>query len=279
MRPIRLIACIALAVPVVYCFNAICRAPAVSAAPGVSIPQSHSRGDEVAVSRNRSPELPPIPLLHAAAHLVLVDVVVTDKDKAVHGLDRSHFHIFDNGHERPIANFDEHRPPSESAVAAASGVAAAPVAEQLPPNTYSNAPIYSQTGTLNVLLLDSLNTPGMVANWDVRQQMLEYVSHIPRGTPLAIFTLGSRLQLAQGFTTDMGQLTKGARKPEGCGPDKFSGQTAPDADKFEDKMISQLLPISEASNDGQRGSNGCSSFVSWLGRPKIPPRIPIGGWS
>ncbi len=201
MRPIRLVACIALTVLVVFCLNAICRTPAVSAAPGAPVPQSHSRGMQ-SQSQEQEPPSSPTPVLRTAANLVLLDVVVTDKDKAVHGLDRSHFHIFDNGHERTIANFDEHQPP------AASGVAAAPVTEQLPPNIYTNAPVYPQTGTLNVLLLDSLNTPGMVADWDVRRQMLEYVSHIPRGTPLAIFTLGSRLQLAQGFTTDMGQLTK-----------------------------------------------------------------------
>jgi hypothetical protein len=49
-------------------------------------------------------------LLHTDANLVLLDVVVTDRGNPVHGLDRSRFHVLEDGHEQPIASFDEHRP-------------------------------------------------------------------------------------------------------------------------------------------------------------------------
>ena len=248
MRPIRLIACITLTVVVVCSLNAICHAPAVSAAPGAPAPQSHSRGLQ-SPSEEQEPATSPMPVLRTGANLVLVDVMVTEKDKAVHGLDKSHFHIFDNGHEQTIANFDEHRPPPE--------LGAAPVTEELPPNTYTNAPVYPQTGTLNVLLLDSLNTPTFVANMDVRRQMLEYMSHIPPGTPLAIFTLGSRLQLVQGFTTDTSLLNKALAIPK-AGPEK-SPINDLDADKVEDERIANFV-----ANNPAPGIGGVQTLMRWM---------------
>ncbi len=248
MRPIRLIASTTLAVLVVYSLSAICRVPAVSAAPGAPAPQSHSRGLQ-SPSDEQEPATSPVPVLRTGANLVLVDVVVTDRDKSVHGLDKSHFHIFDNGHEQTIANFEEHRPPPDAA--------AAPVIEKLPPNTYTNAPVYPQTGTLNVLLLDSLNTATLVANMDVRRQMLEYMSHIPPGTPLAIFTLGSRLRLAQGFTTDVSLLTKALASPK-AGPEK-SPINDLDADKVEDERLANLV-----ANNPAPGIGGVQTLMRWM---------------
>jgi hypothetical protein len=47
-------------------------------------------------------------VLHVTTTLVLVDVVVTSQGKAVHGLNRNQFHIFENGREQRITSFDEH---------------------------------------------------------------------------------------------------------------------------------------------------------------------------
>ena len=49
-------------------------------------------------------------VMRTNANLVLVDVVVTDKDKAVLGLDRQRFHIFEDGHEQVITSFAERSP-------------------------------------------------------------------------------------------------------------------------------------------------------------------------
>jgi VWFA-related protein len=137
--------------------------------------------------------------LHANANLVLVDVVVTERGNAVHGLDKSRFHVFEDGREQTITSFDEHKP--------AELPASAPRRVSLPPNTYSNVPIYPEATAVNVLLLDGLNTP-MADQMYVRQQMLQYMGKIQPGTSLAIFTLSSRLRLIEGFTTDIAQLTK-----------------------------------------------------------------------
>ena len=105
-------------------------------------------------------------VLHVTANLVLVDVVVTEKGKAVHGLDRSKFHLFEDGREQTIVNFDEHRP--------AAVPAALPALPVLPPHTYNNVPAYPATGVVNVLLLDGLNTPA-TDQIRARQQMIEYL--------------------------------------------------------------------------------------------------------
>ena len=142
-------------------------------------------------------------MLHATSSLVLVDVVVTDHGKPVHGIDRSRFHVFEDGHEQVIASFEEHQPAAASPQAAA----AAARISALPPHTYTNISPYPDNGTVNVLLLDALNTP--TANQqEARRQMIEYLGKIPVGTPIAIFTLASHLQLVTGFTTDAAYLAK-----------------------------------------------------------------------
>jgi VWFA-related protein len=137
-------------------------------------------------------------VLRSNAQLVLVDVAVTNHDRPVEGLSRDRFHVFEDGHEQPLASFEEFAP-------AAKVTVAEPPA--LPPNTYSNVPTYPDTGAVNVLLLDALNTPASDQE-QVRRAMIGYLGSIKPGTPLAIFTLSSRLRMAAGFTTDGASLLK-----------------------------------------------------------------------
>lgn len=145
----------------------------------------------------------PTAVVHATSSLVLVDVVVTDHGKPVHGIDRSRFHLFEDGHEQAIVSFEEHRPPTAPPNAAAARALIA----ALPPHTYTNVSPYPDTGVVNVLLLDALNTP-MADQQEERKEMIEYLGKIPPGTPIAIFTLASHLQLVSGFTTDAAYLAK-----------------------------------------------------------------------
>ncbi len=121
---------------------------------------------------------------------------MTDHDKLVKGLDRSRFHVFEDGHEVPISSFEENEPPASVEIAKAP---------TLPPGTYSNVPVYPESSAVNVLLLDALNTP-MGDQEQVRRQMIAYLSTIKPGTALAIFTLSSRLRMVVGFTTDVTKL-------------------------------------------------------------------------
>jgi VWFA-related protein len=129
--------------------------------------------------------------------------VVTDHGKPVRNLDRGRFHVLENNKEQPISAFDEHEPsPAPVDAAAIKAQIAA-----LPPNTYTNVPIYPDAGVVNVLLLDALNTP-MVNQAEARRQMIQYLDTIRPGTSLAVFTLTSQLRLVEGFTTDAARLSK-----------------------------------------------------------------------
>jgi VWFA-related protein len=147
----------------------------------------------------------PSSVLQSNANLVLVDVVATDRGTPVLNIPRDRFHIFENGKERPIVAFDLHRPNPDAASVKAQAAALQAQIASLPPHTYTNLPVYPDTGTINVLLLDALNTP-MADQAEARRQMIDYMSNIPPGTPTAIFTLASHLQMIEGFTVDAAKL-------------------------------------------------------------------------
>ena len=143
------------------------------------------------------------PALRASSSLVLVDVVATGHDKPIHGLDRSRFHVFEDGNEQTIFSFDEHEP------AGAPPAFLAPAA--LPPNTYTNLPAYPEASAVNVLLLDALNTP-TGEQMQVRRKMIDYLGTVKSGTSLAIFTLGTELRIVTQFTSDPAALVSLLRK-------------------------------------------------------------------
>jgi VWFA-related protein len=144
-----------------------------------------------------------VPVIRTETNLVLVDVVVDAKGAAVHGIDMKRFHLLEDGKERPLLSVDEHRPGDAlGAGSAAQNSGPSPV---LAEHVITNKPQYPSTAAVNVLLLDGLNT-AVKDQARARQQMLDYLGTIAPGTPLAIFTLTSRLRLVQGFTTDPGAL-------------------------------------------------------------------------
>jgi len=134
--------------------------------------------------------------LHAKVQVVVVDVVVTDsKGEPATGLQKGDFEVLEEGKPQTIASFEEH-------------VGVAPTEMKLPPmppNVYTNFPITKTADSVNVLLLDALNTPVRDQTY-VHQQMLKYLGTIPPGTRVAIFTLASRLRMIQGVTSDTKEL-------------------------------------------------------------------------
>jgi VWFA-related protein len=126
------------------------------------------------------------------ARLVVVDVVVTDhNDEPIAGLHKEDFQILEDGKPQPISVFEEH-------------TGAAPVAAKtpaLPPHAFTNLPRADVPDTLNILLLDGLNTPIQDQAY-VRKKMIAYLAGIHPGARLAIFTLGLQMRLVQGFTSD-----------------------------------------------------------------------------
>jgi VWFA-related protein len=177
------------------------------------------------------------PMFHAQSRLVLVDVVVTDHDKPEKGLDRSRFHVFEDGHELPIASFEENQPPPSVELAEPPA---------LPANTYSNLPVYPQTGAVNVLLLDALNTP-MSDQAQLRRQMIQYLSTIKPGTAMAVFTLSSQLRMAAGFTTDIEKLRQALDNRKSIG--RSNGEVGADSSEGISSNLTQAASAMANNND------------------------------
>ncbi len=134
--------------------------------------------------------------IQSKVKVAVVDVVVTkDKDEPVTGLHKEDFEVFEDGKPQTISTFEEHHgvPPTLTKL------------PPMPPHVYTNFPVTKTADSVNVLLLDALNTPTRDQTF-VRQQMIKYLGTIPPGTRVAIFTLASRLRMLQGITTDSSEL-------------------------------------------------------------------------
>lgn len=136
-----------------------------------------------------------IPSIKVDTRAVVVDVVVTKgNDEAVLALHKEDFQVKEDGKPVAIDYFEEH-----TAKALPPG-ALAPL-PKMPPDVYTNVPPVPESDSVNVLLLDSLNTEKQDQSY-VHQQILTFLKNMQPGTRCAIFTLGSKLRFVQGFTTD-----------------------------------------------------------------------------
>src|SRR5581483_3550750 len=137
-----------------------------------------------------------LPTFKAKARLVLLDVVVTNnKGEPVTGLKKEDFEVIEDGRPQSVSAFEEHKgaPPTQIKL------------PPMPPNVYTNFPMVQSADSVNVILLDALNTPTSDQVY-VHKQMIKYVKSIPPGTRVAIFTLASRLRMLQGITSDSSLL-------------------------------------------------------------------------
>lgn len=137
-----------------------------------------------------------VPTFQSKVNVVLVDVVVTDsKDEPVTGLGKKDFEISEDGKPQTISTFEEHKGVRINAAKL----------PPMPPDVYTNFPPMKTTDSVNILLLDALNT--RVADQSfVRSQLTRYLTTVEPGTRLAVFVLTSRLRMIQSLTTDSGLL-------------------------------------------------------------------------
>jgi VWFA-related protein len=144
------------------------------------------------LSQSVQPEPAPAETLHASTQLVIVDVVVEDKSgHPIHGLTRDNFVLTEQKKPQTVRNFEEH--------SAASEKKPGPPMPQMPPGVFTDYTPFAPDSTLNILLIDALNTP-MKDQIFVREQLLDYIKHEKPGTDVAIFGLTNRLVMLQGFT-------------------------------------------------------------------------------
>jgi VWFA-related protein len=147
-----------------------------------------------AQTATQAPSPPETPVLRVSTELVVIDVVVEDKSgNPVHGLTQKDFELVEGKVPQNVRHFEEHstlNPPAPG-----------PAFPRMPPGTYTDYTPVAPTGTLNILLLDALNTP-MKDQSFVRSQLQDYLKHADPGTRIAIFGLSSSLVMLQGFTSD-----------------------------------------------------------------------------
>jgi VWFA-related protein len=137
----------------------------------------------------------PTTTLKLNVRTVLVDVVVTDKDnRAVPGLKKEDFQVLEDGKPQTISFFE----PNFAADPSAANAAPAP---HLPPNFFTNVPPVAPNNSVNLLLMDALNTQ-LADQAVVHKQMVKYLGSIPPGIRIGVFLLSERLRIIQGFTQD-----------------------------------------------------------------------------
>jgi VWFA-related protein len=165
-----------------------------------------------------------LPTFKSKVRIVLVDVTVTNsKGDPISDLRKEDFNIAEDGQPQAIASFEEHK-------------GAPPTQIKLPPmqpNDFTNFPTTNTADAVNVLLLDALNTTNTDQTF-VRAQMIKYLKDMKPGPRLAVFTLGSRLRMLQGFTTDpsilLAALNTKKAKPESSQLLKTSGEAQTEED-------------------------------------------------
>jgi VWFA-related protein len=127
----------------------------------------------------------------ASSRLVLVDVVVLNsKGEPLENLKATDFVLVEDGKIQQIRVFEPHVP-------AAHKNGNPPL--NLPPHQYSNFKGSEANAPVNILLFDMLNTDQLQRAY-ARKQMLQFLRQLPKGRRMALFALGTHLQMLQGFT-------------------------------------------------------------------------------
>jgi len=193
------------------------------------------------------------PTLKTQARLVLVDVVVTDAGGLpVRGLREEDFKVFEDGKPQTISVFEEH-------TGNAPAVIKSPA---LPPNTFSNFPRAAAHDSLNVVLLDALNTPIQDQSY-VHQQVLKYLSGMHAGEPMAIFILSTRLRMVHGFTSDLSALLAALNdKKSGSNPQRSPVLRSPIETHVEEQAIAQMQELTAREADIQAAMDSLRQFLA-----------------
>jgi VWFA-related protein len=169
------------------------------------------------------------PILRISSNLVLEDVSVVDAHgNPVHGLQPSQFAILEDGKKQTVTHFEEH------ATLPREALAKMPPMPKLEPGVFTNYTTVPEQGPVNIILLDSLNTP-LQSQAYVQQQLREFVRSMKPGTRVAIFGMSRSLHMLQGFTSNPEVLKavvdakKGMMQASQLMGDKVGGDFGPDS--------------------------------------------------
>jgi VWFA-related protein len=204
---------------------------------------------------------PTTPTFETTAREVVVDVVVTKGNgDPVAGLGKQDFSVAENGKTQAIDFFEEHTANSAS-------TSAPPAMPPLPTDAVTNVPPAPEGDSVNVLLLDALNTEQQDQIY-VHRQILEFLSKMKPGTRVAIFLLGAKLGFVQGFTTDTAVLLEGLKR-SGLQPEKNGGSHSDEADDASDMSKLQTMKASPYAIEALQKSQADARITDYGARASM----------
>ncbi|HEX3741689.1 MAG TPA: VWA domain-containing protein [Terriglobales bacterium] len=179
----------------------------------------------------------PAATFHAETHQVVLDVVIVDHGgHFVPGLKPADFTILEDGKPQKVVGFAVHQ---------ASAAPPSPAPKyKLPPNQYTNYQIADPQRPITVVLMDVLNTQVQDQAY-TRKQMIEFLKALPPGQRVALFALGTRLRMIQGFTGDSDTLVAAAKT--------LLRKTSPLMTSEQERQDSEILVSNLAANAGPGG--------------------------
>lgn len=134
-------------------------------------------------------------VLRTTTRLVVVDVVATDsKGHPVGDLGIDDFAVLEDNQPQKIRGFSFRQTSTLTEVQQPAN-----------PKVFSNAPRYSGSSSLNVILLDALNAEFLSRTY-ARDQLLKYLEGGPAIQPTAVYALENTLKLLHDFTVDTKEL-------------------------------------------------------------------------
>jgi VWFA-related protein len=178
-----------------------------------------------------------VPSFKAETRIVLVDLVVTDgKGNAVPNLEKSDVLVFENGAPQTISFFEEHK-----------STPTAPVKSPwMPPHIFSNFQPVQLPDSVNVLVLDWLNTQPQDQVY-VRSEITKYLQSLPSNTPLAVFVLTSGLHIIQGFTSDLAELQAALNTSKGAAATQPSPLLPTDSKNSAEQTTIELMQMNNTA--------------------------------
>ena len=190
---------------------------------------------------------PATPVLKTTTREVVVDVVITKNNgDPVDGLSKQDFVVSENGKAQTIDFFEEHTPGEQESNTP-------PEMPPLPTGAVTNVPPEAAADAVNVLLLDSLNTPP-AEQANVQRQIVEFLRKAKPGTRMAVFTLGTKLHFVQGFTSDT-SLLAAAVKGDGLRGEKKGLLRSDTAEDESDAARLLMMQASPTAIDALRNAN------------------------
>jgi VWFA-related protein len=142
-------------------------------------------------NRQNGPTYQSSSVLRATTRLVILDVVATDeKGKPVPDLKAADFTVEEDGKPQEVSDFSFQHP--------SDMLSATP---QIAPNIVTNAPLYPSSSSLNIVLLDAINTD-FSSHAYAQDMLIKYLDSGPSIQPTAVYALEGKLELLHDFTTD-----------------------------------------------------------------------------